>query len=66
MAATPVVIFLVGLVIPILLIACAILFDVAVLIWAAHRLWHDRLAPNFARVLAMQTLRVRRAHLLHR
>lgn len=45
MGATVVVVALAGLVFPITLILAAVLVDVAVLAWAAHRWWHDRLAP---------------------
>ena len=66
MGAASVVIVLVGLVIPISLLICALLFDMAVLIWAAHRAWHDRVVPNIVRVVAVRTVQIRRYRLLHR
>jgi len=53
-------------VIPISLLICALLFDVAVLIWAAHRVWHDRVVPGIVRVVAARTVQIRRYRLLHR
>jgi len=46
MGGAPLVIPLVALVIPISLLLFAIVFDVAVLAWAAYRTWHDRLYPK--------------------
>jgi hypothetical protein len=46
MGGAPLVIPLVALVIPIALLLFAIVFDVAVLVWAAYRTWHDRLYPR--------------------
>lgn len=46
MGGAPLVIPLVALVIPIALLLFAIAFDVAVLVWAAYRTWHDRLRPQ--------------------
>jgi hypothetical protein len=51
MGGTPVVLLLVGLVFPITLIALAVVFDVAVVCWAAYRLLHDRIVPRVARVV---------------
>ena len=45
MGVTPIVIALVGLVFPITLILLAILFDIAVLCWAAYRWLRGRLGP---------------------
>lgn len=46
MGGAPLVIPLVALVIPITLLLFAVVFDVAVLVWAAYRTWHDRLYPQ--------------------
>ena len=40
---------LVGLVIPILLLAAALVFDIVVVFWAAYRTWHDQTAPGLWR-----------------
>jgi len=40
----------VALVFPIGLLLLAVLFDIAVLMWAANRTWHDRLWPGILRV----------------
>jgi hypothetical protein len=45
MGGTPIVIALVGLVFPITLILLAVLFDIAVLCWAAYRWLRGRLEP---------------------
>jgi hypothetical protein len=37
---------LVALVIPILLLLAALVFDVGVVFWALYRTWHDQLAPR--------------------
>ena len=41
---------LVGLVIPILLLAAALVFDIVVVFWAAYRTWHDQTAPGLWRL----------------
>lgn len=41
-----VIIPLVGLVIPIVLLLAALVFDVGVVFWAVYRTWHDRMAPR--------------------
>jgi hypothetical protein len=46
MGGAPLVIPLVGLVFPIALLLLAILFDLAVLAWAAYRVWTGRLLPR--------------------
>lgn len=46
MGGAPLIIPLVALVIPIALLMFAILFDVAVLLWAAYRTWQDRVRPQ--------------------
>jgi hypothetical protein len=46
MGGAPLIIPLVALVIPIALLLFAILFDAAVLVWAAYRTWHDRIRPQ--------------------
>jgi len=46
MGGAPFVIPLVALVVPIALLLFAIVFDAAVLTWAAYRTWHDRLYPQ--------------------
>lgn len=51
MGGTPIVLALVGLVLPITLILLAVVFDLAVLLWAAYRLWHDRLGPRIVHAL---------------
>ena len=66
MDATPVVLLLVGLVFPIALVICAILFDVLVLMWAAHRVWHDRVVPGMSQFVMLHTTRMRSYRLLHR
>lgn len=53
MGAGPLVIPLVALVIPILLLLAALVFDALFMAWVAYRAWHDR-------------VRARRGRLLHR
>ena len=66
MGATPIVLVLVGLAFPIGLLLAAILFDLAVLIWAANRVWHDRVAPGTMHIVARKSARIRRYHFVHR
>lgn len=63
MGGAPLIIPLVALVIPITLLLFAIMFDVAVLIWAAYRTWHDRLLP---RLILLQDRTLISARLLSR
>lgn len=42
MGAGPIIIPLVALLIPILLLLMAVVFDAVFVSWAAYRLWHDR------------------------
>jgi len=49
MGGAPVVIVLVGLVVPILLLLAALVFDVGIVAWALYHGWHDRWAPRLAR-----------------
>jgi hypothetical protein len=46
MGGAPIVIPLVGLVVPILLLLLALLFDLGVLGWAVYRLWKQRARPQ--------------------
>lgn len=41
-----VVVPLVALVVPIALLVVALVFDVAIVAWAAYRFWHDDAAPR--------------------
>ncbi|HEY5060052.1 MAG TPA: hypothetical protein VII52_00890 [Gemmatimonadaceae bacterium] len=66
MEGTPFVLALVGLVFPIALVLGAILFDIAVLLWAAHRLWHDRVVPRVLLALSPRVTHVGRYRLGHR
>ena len=66
MEGTPFVLALVGLVLPIALVLCAILFDIAVLLWAAHRVWHDRVVPRVLRAIPSRVTHVGRYRLGHR
>lgn len=52
MVVVAVVVFLAGLVFPILLVLAAVLFDIGVLLWALYRTWTDRWAPVLDRALA--------------
>jgi hypothetical protein len=52
MGGAPLIIPLVALVIPIALLIFAVLFDVAVLLWAGYRTWQDRVRPQL--LLAQQ------------
>ena len=42
MGAAPIVLALVGLVIPIAFVLLAIVFDVGMTVWLAYQLWHDK------------------------
>jgi hypothetical protein len=42
MGAVGLIIVLAGMVVPIVLLLATLLFDIAVVVWAAYRLWHDR------------------------
>lgn len=68
MGGAPLVIPLVALVIPIGLLLFAIVFDVAVIAWAAYRTWHDRLYPRIV-LLRDRTITgalvLRRQYLVH-
>ena len=51
MGAGPLVIPLVALLIPILLLLMALVFDAAFISWAAYRIWHDRRHGYLKRLL---------------
>ncbi len=61
MGGAPVVIALVGLVIPITLLLAALVFDVVVMVWALFRWWNDSLSPRVVGVLRVVAGRYRRA-----
>ena len=66
MGATPLVLALVGLAFPISLLLFALLFDAAVLVWAAYRTWHDWVAPSAIRIVTRSMAQVRNYHFAHR
>jgi hypothetical protein len=66
MEGTGFVLALVGLVVPIALVLGAILFDIAVLLWAAHRPWHDRVVPRVSRAFRPRVTHAGRYGLGHR
>lgn len=51
MGAGPIIIPLVALLIPILLLLMAVVFDAVFVSWAAYRLWHDREHGFFKRLI---------------
>lgn len=51
MGGAPIVILLVGLLIPIALVIMAALADAVVLLWAIYRLWHDEWSVSLARAV---------------
>lgn len=61
MAVAALVVFLAGLVFPILLLLAAILFDVGVLLWSLYRLWTDRWAPQLVRAFGSVARPVQRS-----
>lgn len=50
MGGAPVVIVLVGLVVPILLLLAALIFDVGIIAWSVYHGWHEHWAPRLARI----------------
>jgi hypothetical protein len=51
MGAGPIVVPLVALLIPILFLLLAVVFDAVFISWAAYRIWHDRQHGYLKRVL---------------
>lgn len=51
MGGAPVVILLVGLLVPITLLILAAIADGIVLLWVIYRLWHDEWSVSLARVV---------------
>ena len=56
----PLVIFLAGMALPILMIAAALTYDAGVLVWVLYRRWHDVWAPTLWRLTVGRRLALSR------